>query len=160
QEWRQETDDCVLGAIEENARSQCLLDNRTRGNIKLQALNESSATHFLHCSIFPSHFLELLVQVSSSRIDVLQKLLLFKDREIFKRHAAGERAAAESGSVLSDRDCRGKFFARQERAERQACRNGLRDGNDVGLHAETLVSEYRSGASQTALDFVKDQSRM
>src|SRR5579863_1335907 len=158
QERRKESQYGVLGAVEQHALTEGLLHDGTGWGIKLQALNQAPATRFPGDSVAFSQQFQLLLQVSTDAGDVLQQPFFFYYREILQRDTAGERAAAEGGSVLPGGNRRGEFLFRQERTQRQTGGDRLGDGDDVRDHTKGLECEDGAGASQAALDFVENKS--
>src|SRR5579864_9497493 len=61
--------------------------------------------------------------------------------------------------MLPRRNCRGEFLLRQKSAERKPCRNRLGNGDDIRRDTEALKRENCSGATQAALDLIKNQRR-
>jgi hypothetical protein len=57
QEGRQEAQDGALGGVEEHALGQGLLDQRARGNVEHEALNESASADFAGSGAFAYEFL-------------------------------------------------------------------------------------------------------
>jgi hypothetical protein len=101
QKRRQEAQDCVLGHIEEHALRETLLDQRTRGNIEHEALNEPAAPRFTGGCVLADQLLELQMQIAADLSDVFEQVLFFDDSQVFEGDAACQRTAAESSAVLS-----------------------------------------------------------
>src|ERR1700722_1363326 len=157
QERGQEANHGILGAVEEHTFRQTCVDNRTRRDLQLNPLDETAPAYFRGgCALLRQRF-QLLLQVRTHFVYVLEQLLFFHDRQKFQGDAAGQRTSAESGAMLPWRNRRGKLFLGQERAQRQPRRDGLRDRDDVRRDAETLERKNRSRAPQATLNLVKDQ---
>src|SRR2546425_1191397 len=157
QKRRQETQHRVLCAVEEHTLRQRLFHNRTRRNLKLESLNETSSADVLSRGIAFRQSFQLLLQVRSYTGDILQQPFFFEDRQIFEGNAAGQRAATERGSMLDSGHRRRQLFFRQESAQRQPGRDRFGDSHDVRRHAESLEREDCAGAAQPALDLIEDQ---
>src|SRR5579863_6241377 len=157
QEGRQETHNRILRGIEQHAFGEACIHDGTRRNFELNALNKSAATDADGCGALCHETFELLPQISTDPVDVLEQLFFFHDSQELKRDAAGQRAPAEGGAMLTGRDRVGKFFLRDEGPERQAGRNRLGDGDDVGSHAKRLEREKGAGAAEAALDLIEDE---
>ena len=96
-------------------------------------------------------------KLGAALADVGEKIVVFDDREKFERRGADQRAAAKSRPVQSRAESGGETFVGDERAEREAARQRLRDRHDVRQRLEFLVSELAAGAAEAALNFVGDQ---
>ena len=110
----------------------------------MNSLNKSAPAHANRGSPFLYQLLELLLQIGSHFIHILQEFFFLDDRQKFKRDPACERAPAESRPVLSGRNRGGKLFFRDEGAQRKPSRNWLCNGNNIRRDTESLEGEDRS----------------
>lgn len=61
QERREEANDRVMGAVEEHALGESLLDNRAAWNLEIDSLDESAPAHFFRGGVIVHQLLKLLV---------------------------------------------------------------------------------------------------
>src|SRR5690242_13357583 len=112
QVWREEAYHGVLCAVEEDSLGEALFDNRTRGNFKIDALNEAASPHFPGGGIPADELLKFMLKVGPNLVDVGEQIFFFHNGQILQRNARGERPAAEGGAMLTRGDGAGEFFAR------------------------------------------------
>ena len=75
------------------------------------------------------------------------------------RGRAGQRAAAEGGAVVAERDGRGDGLAGEEGGDREAAAEPLAERHHVRNHALVLEREHPPGAPDSGLHLVEDQQR-
>ena len=80
-------------------------------------------------------------QFGAARANIGEQILVFDDRQKFKRRRANQRAAAKSRTVHSGRKRRGELLVGDERAERKAAGQRLGDGDDIRKRLE--ISDRR-----------------
>src|SRR6266576_5233403 len=156
-EGRQEADDGVMRAVEQNTLGEALLDNGTRRDLQLDALNEAATPNFFRGRVVFDELLQLLRQVATDLVHIRQQIFFFQDRQIFESDTTSQRTSAERCAMLSGRDCRREFLFGQEGTERKSCRDRFGDRDDVGRHTECLEGEDVAGAPKSALDLVEYQ---
>src|ERR1700674_187661 len=157
QEWREESEHRVLGAVEEYALRESLFHDGARGNVELQALYQAAAANFASYGIAFHQRFQLLLQIRADADNMLQQVLFFDDGQILECDPARQWASAESGSMLPRGDRRRELFLDEKGAERDSRGDGLGDGDDVRSHAESLEGEDGSGAAEPALDLIENQ---
>src|SRR5258707_2149905 len=86
-----------------------------------------------------------------------QHFLLLHGLQKLQGHSTGQRTSAKSCAVHAGLNTSCDFLAHQQRAQRQPAGDRLGDSDKVRLDSIMLVSEPAASASQTALDFVRDQ---
>src|SRR5437016_462 len=153
----EKTHDRVLRAVEQHSLRESLLDDRARGDVEVDALNEAAPTYFLRGGVTVYELLKFMLKICSDFIDIGQQIFFFDNGQVLESDARGERPAAEGGAMLAGGNRACEFFAREKCSEGKPGRNWLGDGNDVGLHAKCLEGEQVAGSAQTALDFVEDE---
>ena len=75
--------------------------------------------------------LQTFAQFRAAFANIREKIFVFDDVKNSSAAAQIKRAAAERGAVHSRGEGRGEFFVGDERAERQAARERLGDGDDI-----------------------------
>jgi len=100
-EGRQEAQDGVLSYVEKYTLRQTLFDQRARGNVEHEALNESSASYFAGSGVLVDQSLELLMQIAADFRDVFEQAFLLDDCQIFEADATGQRTSSKGGAVLA-----------------------------------------------------------
>src|SRR5579883_2346775 len=76
-----------------------------------------------------------------------------------ERGRTWNRRAAERRAVIAGLQRARRFAVDQKRADGQAVRQGFRQRDGVGAHAEVLEREELTDASHSGLDFVEDEQR-
>src|ERR1700758_183578 len=147
----------VLRAVEQHSLRESLLDDGARGNVEVNALNETAPAHFLRGSVTVYDLLKFVLKICSDFVDMRQQIFFFDNGQIFQGDARGERPAAEGGAMLASGNRACEFFAREKCSERKSGCNWLGDGDDVGLHAKCLEGKEVASSAKTALNFVEDE---
>ena len=75
------------------------------------------------------------------------------------RSGAGDRVAAEGAAVIAGRRDPGGAVGDEQRADRQAVREALRERDRVGRDAELLPGEEPAGPADAGLHLVEDEQR-
>ena len=158
-EWGQEAQGELVGAVDEQAALQGLLDKRRAVDGEFDADHETLATNLADEGKFGGEGGEAVVQFFAARADVGEEIFFVNNFEKFEGGGGGERTAAESRPVKTGRDFVGDGLRREDGTERKAGRQRLGDENDVGLTRELLISEVAAGAAEAALNFVGDEER-
>src|SRR5580658_546028 len=156
-ERREKPEDVAVGAIDQQSLPKRFGDERSALDRKIEAKDQSFATHFADEIETRRKFFESGAELGAALANVVEQFFIFDDVEEFERRGADQRAAAKCRAVHSGAERGSEFFVGDERTQRKASRERLGDGYDVGKRAEFLVRETPAGAAQTGLDFIGDQ---
>src|SRR5207245_5278600 len=77
----------------------------------------------------------------------------------FDGNSASQWTSAECRAVHAGVHSARDAIRRQDRTQRQARRERLGNGHDVGVHAVMLISKISPGSPQPALNFIENQQR-
>ena len=99
------------------------------------------------------------MKVAAHRAHPLQKIFVLDDLQEFQGHAAGERSASKGGAVFAGAENISEPLPHQECAQRQTRRKRLGNSHHIRRDTEVLEGEHMAGASQAALDLIKDKHR-
>src|SRR3989475_6085360 len=77
----------------------------------------------------------------------------------FDGTSASQWTSAECRAVHAGVHSARDAIRRQDRTQRQACRERLGNGHDVGVHAVMLICKISPGSPQPALNFIENQQR-
>src|SRR5712692_7651098 len=125
--WRQEAQDGILSAVEQQTLSKRLFDDGSCRDVEHEPLDEAPAADFFRGSIGLRDSLQLLLQICADTCHVLQQVLFLKNRQIFQSDAASQRAPAKRGAMLANGNCRCKLLPGQECTQRNSRSNRLGD---------------------------------
>src|SRR5579859_2350756 len=161
-ERRQEPYDSFIGPVHDRAQLEHLLKylfGRIRG-FQFHADHQSLATDLNNRAVFLLQLLQLVHEVITDLLDMLEHLLFFQDSDQLQCDGAGQRASTKCCPVHAGVNACGNFFRGQQRAQWQAAGNRLGHRYEIRLDAVILVGKPTACASHAALDFVGDQQRI
>ena len=147
-----------MRAVDQQTLFERFGDIRSAVHGQVQAEHEPFAAHFPDEIEFRGQFLQTRLQFRAPCAHVGEQAFLFHRIEKCQAGGARQRPSAKRGAVQAGRKRRGKFFLRQESAQRQAARQRFRDDDDVGQAGQALIGELTPRAAQAALNFVGDQN--
>ena len=138
------------------------------GNVfsQFEAEHKAEAPRTFHnCGIFPGEPVQFMLQPFAELPRVGIQLFRFDHFQDFQRHSAGQRRAAEGGTVRAGSEQAGIRFANPERADGEAAAERFRHGEAVGQkvfaagHAfeNPLETLELAGAIMAALNAVHEQ---
>src|SRR5579864_7088954 len=157
QERRQESEHDLRRAVEQYARRHRFIDDRARRDRELKRLDEATAPRLFCDSEFLHDQIQLVAQVCSDAVDLVEETVVLDHSQKFERDAAGERSTAECGAVLAGSHYGCERLLRDERSQRQPAGNRLRHHHHVRNNPRLLKGEHAAGAAEAALDLVEDE---
>ena len=141
----------------QNAFLHCVEHDLLAGHIQLDAQHQAEAADFLDETKMLGEIGEAHAEIAADVDDLREQFV--EDVEEFEGDAAGERSAAEGGSVHAAADRGRGAFIGGDHAQRNAAGHRFGGHHDVGQHGrfEHLIREVGSGAADAALDLVEDE---
>ena len=127
---------------------------RRRGTVETRAEQETPPAHLDHAG----HARQAGVQLGAARPHVGEELLVDRLHDRAGR-GAGDRVAAERRAVVPRHQASSCAFRHDERPDRQAVPETLRERDEIGLDTELLVGEERPGATHAGLHLVDAEQR-
>ncbi len=156
---RQETQNRVAGAVDDDVALEHLR-YRELGQvrrIKLGRQHQALAAHIDDGVMFRSQGAKLLLEVVADFRRVREQAFVFDGVDHGDGHGAGQRPAAECGSMHAGVNGACGFFGAENRTEGKAAGERLGQGGDVGLNAVVLIRAPLAGAAHAGLNLIDDE---
>ncbi len=159
-ERREDTDDVLAGAHDQELLSQSRGNGLGGRNGELGARQQALAAHIEHeirkLILEPD---EPLFQAQRLQLDILQEAPLEHDVEHGRSGRHGERIATKRRAVHAGRQALGGFFRRQHRAHGEATADAFGNGHDIRRDAGPFMREQLARAAGAGLDLVENEQQ-
>ncbi len=142
-----------MRAVDEQALFQRFGNVRSAIDVQIDADHQAFAANFADEIEFGGHFFQAGFQLGAARANIGQQMFLFDRVEKRQARGARQRPAAKRGAVKAGRKGRGKFLAREERAERQSARQRFCDDDDVRQPFEDAGRQTPCPCAQGRIEF-------